>query len=567
MLNNMRASVLIFQSLVFIFCLLGSKVHAQIDYFPSKPAVSEGYMLSRFCRNLNQFRILRFEVDGEGNTYVLGHLQTVHNSQPNNFLAAELFYTAINPLAIYIEQNSDNPQTQITFLTKISPQAEVLWFKKVNFEMQEFFVHGNKIYTFVRNFNGVSFPPVPFNVAINNESFPVSQSTGEGLIVFDKTYGTPLKVFPHGNIGKYYFFSNKLTASIPTYFYSYDLVVFDENEEVINGPFAPPFGLSMITRNRKNNEHFMLQGQDFYRVFIDENNHLSRTLIMNISEAGTPGFGTINQIVEHDGYYYFFNSTSLGSFNELILKYDATGNLLLQIGVLDIYGGTTEGIDIDGQGNIWLITRSSYLKFYNYKDVTNTVYYTDNKEQVIEPSLVKFDGNTGKPLFSYRIGINTSGGSTYGNNNLSVKNHVWINPDKTKIYATIFSDKDFLLIPREDTYDYIASQIYCSNVSSPAGHYGLVWYDLSGIPILEVNEISTMNTFSVYPVPSSGSFTIEFAGDEERIFTLIDITGKELDVIHANVSPFVVNQALTSGIYFLKDNKTGQSLKLIVNHE
>jgi hypothetical protein len=563
----MRTSVLILQFLIFVSYLLGNVLYSQsqIDSFPSKPAVPEGYVLSRFCKNLNQFRILQFEVDGEGNIYVLGHLQTVHNSQPNNFLAAELFYTAINPLAIYIEQNSDNPQTQFSFLAKLSPQNLVLWFKKVNFEMQEFFLYENKIYTFVRNFNGLSFPPVPFNVAINNESFPVSQSTGEGLIVFDKTYGTPLKVFPHGNIGKYYFFSNKLIASIPTYFYSYDQVVFDENEEVINGPFAPPFSLSTVKRNKKNNEHYMLQGQDFYRVFIDDNNQLTRTLIMNISEVGTPGFGTINQIVEHDGYYYFFNSTSLGSFNEVILKYDATGNLLLQIGVLDIYGGTTEGIDIDGEGNIWLITSSSYLKFCNYKDVTNTTYFTDNKEQVIEPSLVKFDGDTGKPLFSYRIGINTSGGSTYGNYNLSIKNHVWINSGKTKIYATIFSDKDFFLIPREDTYDYIASQIYCSSVSSPAGHYGIAWYDLSSIPILEINEIKAMNTFSVYPIPSAGSFTIEFAGDEERIFSLIDVTGKELDVIHAGVSPFVVNQDLTSGVYFLKERRTGKTIKVLVN--
>lgn len=553
-------SFFMFRFLVLFLCFSGNLIYGQIEYFPSKHAVPEGYILSKFCGDLNQFKIVQFEMDDEGNKYVLGHIETMHNSQAANFQAAELFYTLTNSQEIFIDQNSDNPHTEFTFLAKISAQSEVLWFNRVNFEMNEFYVHNNKIYAFVKNFYGASFPSLPFNVTINNENYPVNQSTTEGLIVFENASGNAQKVFPHSNIYKYYFISEKLNASSSAF---NDHIVFNEDEEIINGSFVTPFNISTIKRNRKNNEYYLLNGQNFYRVFIDNNNQVSRTLLMNISQVGTPGFGTINQIVEHNGYFYFFNTTNLGEYRELILKYDINGNQLLQIRIWDIFASATEGIDIDNEGNVWLITKSSYLKIQNFDNISNTIYYTNNKQLEVAPSLIKFDGITGIPLFSYKIGINTAGSSDF----VPVKNHVFINPIQNKIYTTIFSDKDFFLIPREDTYDYISSEIQCINGETNAAHLGIVWYDLSNMPILEINELENKNLFNVYPNPTSGSFTLEFEGFEERRFALLDVTGKQLEIIHAQSSPFYINHELKSGVYFIKDIQSGQNLKIIVNYE
>jgi hypothetical protein len=555
-----KISVLTLHLMFFVFCLLGNKIHSQTEYFPSKHAVPEGYIFSKFCPDLNQFSIVQLEVDDFGNIYVLGHVQTHHNSQVANFQAAELFSNLSNPHGIFIEQNNDNPQTEFTFLAKISPQSELLWINRVNFEMYEFYVHENKIYSFVKNFYGASFPPLPFQVSINNENYPVTQMTTDGLIVFENTSGAVQKVFPHGNIRKYYFFSDKLNATISAF---NDHVVFDENEEVINGSFVTPFSVSTIKRNRKNNEHYILNGQNFYRVVVNQNNQLSQTLVMNISQVGTPGFGSINQIVEHDGFYYFFNTTTLGDYKELILKYDVAGNQLLQIRVWDVFASATEGIDVDSEGNIWLITKSSYLEIQNFDNISNTTYYTNNKQLDIAPSLIKFDGNTGEPLFSYKIGINTAGASDV----VPVKNHLFINSAQNMIYTTIFSDKDFFLIPREDTYDYISSEIQCIDGITSADHLGIVWYDLSSMPILEINELENQNLFSVYPNPTSGCFSLEFEGFEERRFALLDVTGKQLEIIQAQSSPFYINHELKSGVYFIKDIQSGQNLKIIVNHE
>jgi hypothetical protein len=555
-----KISVLTLHLMFFVFCLLGNKIHSQTEYFPSKHAVPEGYIFSKFCPDLNQFSIVQLEVDDFGNIYVLGHVQTHHNSQVANFQAAELFSNLSNPQGVFIEQNTENPQTEFTFLAKISPQSELLWINRVNFEMYEFYVHENKIYSFVKNFYGASFPSLPFQVIINNENYPVTQMTTDGLIVFENTSGAVQKVFPHGNIRKYYFFSDKLNATISAF---NDHVVFDENEEVINGSFVTPFSVSTIKRNRKNNEHYILNGQSFYRVVVNQNNQLSQTLVMNIGQVGTPGFGSINQIVEHDGFYYFFNTTTLGDYKELILKYDVAGNQLLQIRVWDVFASATEGIDVDSEGNIWLITKSSYLKIQNFDNISNTIYCTNNKQLEVSPSLVKFNGISGEPLFSYKIGLNTAGASDV----VPVKNHVFINPAKSKIYTTIFSDKDFFLIPREDTYDYISSEIQCVNGNSNAGHLGIVWYDLSNMPILEVDEIKEMNAFRVYPNPSSGNFTIAFEGFDERTFTLYDTAGKQIDFIHAQSSPVHVNYTLQSGIYYIKENQTGQNLKIVITHE
>lgn len=80
---------------------------------------------------------------------------------------------------------------------------------------------------------------------------------------------------------------------------------------------------------------------------------------------------------------------------------------------------------------------------------------------------------------------------------------------------------------------------------------------------LSINQLTGNNvSFSVYPNPSNGKFTI--VSENNSIFYLTDITGKLIKTITVENGTKVIQETLNPGVYFLINSKTGKNEKIMI---
>ncbi len=85
--------------------------------------------------------------------------------------------------------------------------------------------------------------------------------------------------------------------------------------------------------------------------------------------------------------------------------------------------------------------------------------------------------------------------------------------------------------------------------------------DLSGVT--SVNEtLQNTSTFSLYPNPNNGTFSIH--SEKPAIFELTDITGKLINTYRTQGTALQVNENLPAGMYFVREKETGLTQKIIV---
>ena len=84
-------------------------------------------------------------------------------------------------------------------------------------------------------------------------------------------------------------------------------------------------------------------------------------------------------------------------------------------------------------------------------------------------------------------------------------------------------------------------------------------YQVVGLGMFE-EEMSTQ--WEIYPNPNEGIFNIK--ANKEAVYELMDMQGKVLQVIQANDYPHEVKTLLPAGMYFIREQKTGEVQKVII---
>jgi hypothetical protein len=136
----------------------------------------------------------------------------------------------------------------------------------------------------------------------------------------------------------------------------------------------------------------------------------------------------------------------------------------------------------------------------------------------------------------------------------------WYDPQNQPLASNVDTAGNF---PGQFNYDYIVNNGVCPNDTANV----LIIIDPSCNYLAEIEE-NSMNTFSIYPNPTLGLFTIENPTNEVLNYTLMDLNQKVIvkgsnsnSLIELNIE----NQQ--SGIYFihLYQNEEEKVIKLIKN--
>jgi hypothetical protein len=86
--------------------------------------------------------------------------------------------------------------------------------------------------------------------------------------------------------------------------------------------------------------------------------------------------------------------------------------------------------------------------------------------------------------------------------------------------------------------------------------------DMSGTTGLENYANAELPLFSIYPNPSSGTFTLQ--SEKGGNFELTDLTGKVLRTYEIHASKYTIQENLPAGMYFIRETSSGVTQKLII---
>ncbi|MBN8702089.1 MAG: SBBP repeat-containing protein [Bacteroidetes bacterium] len=167
---------------------------------------------------------------------------------------------------------------------------------------------------------------------------------------------------------------------------------------------------------------------------------------------------------------------------------------------------------------------------------------------------------------------NTYGGGMWARNAFLVK----FNSGGVRQWATYYGgsdyDKGYSCAADGNGNVYLAGVATSTNLAS-GGHQntnaGSVQVDggdaflakfqgSTGVGIEEINKTS----FIVFPNPTMGQFTLQTT--KSGVFELLDLMGKVIRTFTITTSSFVINEKLPAGIYFMREQDSGNAVKLVL---
>lgn len=132
--------------------------------------------------------------------------------------------------------------------------------------------------------------------------------------------------------------------------------------------------------------------------------------------------------------------------------------------------------------------------------------------------------------------------------------------DNIKINAWIIEDHSYNdPEPTIGSHDYYVTAVYDAGESGPS--------NIVSVVVTDINEVPS-NSVVIYPNPTDGIFTLEFANESIIDLSIMDITGKEVYTDTLNKSAQINVQGLHNGLYLIRIfDKSSNSItikKLIV---
>ena len=227
-----------------------------------------------------------------------------------------------------------------------------------------------------------------------------------------------------------------------------------------------------------------------------------------------------------------------GAYDVFVTKLNDTGTGLLYstyIGGSDVERGT--GIAVDGSGHAY---------------VTGTTHSTD------------YDVTTG--AFQTTFG---------GSADVFVTQ---LNPTGTAlVYSTYIGgssgDVGNGIAVDGNGHAYVTGLTYSTNYDVTTGAFQTTFgggadvfvtkLDIGTTTSVQDNIISSLISWSIYPNPNQGQFTIQT--EKGGVFELMDITGKVINTYTITNNVQTLNVNLPAGMYFIRERKSGNMRKLVIN--
>jgi len=233
-----------------------------------------------------------------------------------------------------------------------------------------------------------------------------------------------------------------------------------------------------------------------------------------------------------------FQTTIEGVWDVFVTKLNASGNGLVYSTYIGGSGGDEGyGIAVDGSGNAY-VTGRTYSTDY---DVTAGAFQTTNGG-FFDVFVTKLHASGSSLVYSTYIG---GSGTDVG---------IGIAVDGSgNAYVTGYTEStDYDVTPGafQTTYEGGNHDVFVTKL------------DMSGSTALENYANAEWSLFSIYPNPSSGTFTLQT--EKGGSFELIDLTGKVLRTYEIHTSKYTIQENLPAGMYFIRETSSGVTQKLII---
>jgi hypothetical protein len=243
------------------------------------------------------------------------------------------------------------------------------------------------------------------------------------------------------------------------------------------------------------------------------------------------------QSTDYDVTVGAFQTTHGGGDDVFVTKLHASGSGLVYSTFI---GGSNNeeghGIAVDGSSNAY-VTGRTYSTDY---DVTPGAFQTMGGGTYSDVFVTKLNASGNALLYSTYIG-GTAEDRGYGiaidsSGNAYVTGETW-----------------------STDYDVTAGAFQTTN-----GEYHDVFVTKLDMPAAAIKNHANeeLPLFSVYPNPSSGTFTLQT--EKGGSFELTDITGKVLRTYEIHASKYTIQENLPAGMYFIRETSSGVTQKLII---
>jgi hypothetical protein len=233
-----------------------------------------------------------------------------------------------------------------------------------------------------------------------------------------------------------------------------------------------------------------------------------------------------------------FQTTYGGGNDIFVTKLNASGSGLVYSTYI---GGSGEdrghGIAVDGSGNAYV---TGWTKSTDY-DVTPGAFHTTGGGSFDDVFVTKLNASGNSLGYSTYIG-----GSSwdYGNG------------------IAVDGSGNAYVTGNTKSYNY---DVTAGAFQTTFGGYSDVFVtklDMSGTTAVENYANEELPLFSVYPNPSSGTFTLQT--EQGGVFEILDITGRLLNAYTIKNNTETIHSNLPAGIYFIREKASGVTQKLIV---
>jgi hypothetical protein len=232
-----------------------------------------------------------------------------------------------------------------------------------------------------------------------------------------------------------------------------------------------------------------------------------------------------------------FQTTNGGSPDVFVTKLDASGSGLVYSTYIGGNGGDESwGIAVDGSGNAYVTGRTSSTNY----DITPAAFQT-TKGGFDDVFVTKLNATGSGLVYSTYIG---GGLDDYGYGiAVDVSGNAYVTG------LTTASDYDVTSGAFQTTKDG-SSDVFVTKL------------DMSGTTAVENYAKAELPLFSVYPNPSSGTFTLQT--EQVGVFEILDLTGRILNTYTIKNHTETIHTNLPTGIYFIREKVSGAMQKLIV---